>query len=279
MARGRMISKALGTGSEKFARLRIEHPAVGSFAQTLYMLLVVNSDDFGRQKGDAFTVKHSVWSTAPDDQATFERALEAMHAIGLIDRYTADGVSYLHVVQFDPHQQGLHKRTASQFPEPPGISRNVGNTSEIPSEPNLTEPKRTEPRAREDASVLLQRFEAFWSRYPRHEQREPACMLWREMAPSAAAADEILTSLEAHRLTKGWQDAIASNDLTFVPLAKNWLRDRRWLDVPSAGVPTAAPTTCKHRHRPPCVNDATCTSRYLTELDGVDSSAIEAVSA
>jgi hypothetical protein len=297
MARGRMISKTLGTSSEKFARLRIEHPDIGLLAQALYPLLVANSDDFGRQKGDAFTVKHSVWSTAPDDQATFERALEAIRSVGLIVRYTVDGSCYLEIVQFDAHQQGLHRRTESQFPDPPGNSGNmteasgnsgnIGNPQEIPSEANLTEPKRTEPKrkepragAREDESVLLERFESFWSRYPRHEQRALALEEWLAMAPSAAVAEKILASVAAWRLTAGWQKAIATRDLTYVKLAKNWLSERLWQETPASGVPTTAPTTCKHRHDPPCTGDeAACTARYLAELRGADRLSAEAVPA
>ena len=77
MARGRMIAASLG-GSRKFARLRLEHPTVGLFAQALYPLLVTHSDDFGRQKGDAFSVKMSAWPAAPEDEGTFESALAAI---------------------------------------------------------------------------------------------------------------------------------------------------------------------------------------------------------
>src|SRR4051812_9410053 len=118
MARGRMISKTLGTSSKKFARLRTVAADVGQFAQTLYMLLVVNADDFGRLQGDGWTVKHSVWPTAPEDEDSFARAIAAMHDVGLLVKYEVDGNVYLQVVKFDPHQQGIHKRTASKFPNP-----------------------------------------------------------------------------------------------------------------------------------------------------------------
>lgn len=135
-----MISKTLGTASRKFAKLRADHPDVGLFAQALYPLLVASSDDFGRQQADAFTVKHSVWSTTPEDETTFEAALKAMQAVGLIHRYRIGDGIYLQVVDFEAHQQGLHKRTASKFPEPPEIP---GDS--LLRELNLTEQKRTEP--------------------------------------------------------------------------------------------------------------------------------------
>jgi len=148
-----MLSKSLGCGSQKFARLRDEHPTVGLFAQALYPLLVANSDDFGRQQGDAFTVKHAVWSTAPDDESVFEAALVAMHSVGLIQRYEVGGRMYLQVIDFDEHQLGLHKRTSSNFPEIPGNSRsraraepNLREEEQNRTEPNPTEENGTEPK-------------------------------------------------------------------------------------------------------------------------------------
>lgn len=115
-----MISKTLGTSSRKFARLRERHPHIGLFAQALYPLIVASSDDFGRLQGDAFTIKHSVWSTAPDDETKFEDALMALVSEQLIERYDVGGETFLQVVDFDRHQAGLHKRTESCFPPPGG---------------------------------------------------------------------------------------------------------------------------------------------------------------
>lgn len=123
MARGRMISRTLGTSSKKFAQLRANHPAIGLFAQALYPLLVACSDDFGRLDGDAFAVKHAVWPTAPESETDFDAALTALHAEALVVRYRVDDVTCLQIVDFERHQSGLHKRTASHFPDFPGTSR------------------------------------------------------------------------------------------------------------------------------------------------------------
>lgn len=138
-----MISRTLGTSSKKFASLRERHPDVGLFAQALYPLLVANADDFGRMDGDAFAIKHAVWSTAPETQAQFDAALDALHAEGLIVRYRdADGV-YAEIVDFELHQVGLHKRTESRFPA------YSGNTAEVPGNSGSREEKRTEEKRTE----------------------------------------------------------------------------------------------------------------------------------
>ena len=116
MARGRMISKTLGS-SRRFARLSA-HKKLGEFGQALYPLIVSWADDFGRLPGDAFTVKHRIFPTSTRAECAFETALDLMAEVGLIRRYTAER-QIIEVDQFAVHQAGLHKRTRSSFPGPP----------------------------------------------------------------------------------------------------------------------------------------------------------------
>ena len=157
-----MISKSLST-SEKRAALHRVVPDLAEFCQQLYPLLVTHSDDFGRQQGDTFTVKHVVDPTSPRSLLDFSRALQALADVELIAWYQVDGRSYVQILNFDPHQQGLHKRTSSAFPPPPGNSGNVSDGQSplplVPSEEKGTEPKRTEgkkdtrPEPQSDSSL------------------------------------------------------------------------------------------------------------------------------
>lgn len=132
-----MISKSLST-SEKYALLHRVAGKLAEFCQAMYPLLVSHSDDFGRQAGDPFTVKHAVVPTSPRKIDEVSKALAALHQVGLILWYEVDGRKCIQIVEFEKHQQGLHKRTGSEFPEP------SGNFREIPSEQKGTEGKRTE---------------------------------------------------------------------------------------------------------------------------------------
>ena len=156
MAQRRMISRNLGS-SRKFHAVNAKCGKLGDFAQALFPLIVVNADDFGRLEGDAFTVKHKVFPVSPRSEEDFETALQAMSAVGLIRFYEAGGDRYLEIVNFDREQPGLHKRTKSDYPDPPdgfGKFPEIPGTSadprEIPgrTEPNLTEQNRhrTQPR-------------------------------------------------------------------------------------------------------------------------------------
>jgi len=129
MARGRFISKTLGS-SRKFEALgRV--PRFGEFSQTLYVLLVANADDFGRLPGDAFTAKFRIFPTSQRKTEDFDKAMNAMKKVGLIERYSVKGQEYAQVVYFEEHQIGLHKRTKSYFPEVPGNSK---HSQELPAQ-------------------------------------------------------------------------------------------------------------------------------------------------
>ena len=160
MARGRMISRTLGS-SRRFASIADHAGRLTDFAQALYPLLVSHADDFGRLEGDAFTVKHRVFPVSVRRVADFQQALVVLHEVGLIARYAVDDNEYLEICQFSPHQEGLHKRTRSRFPEPPRDSGNRKASSgkfrespgdsgdsrkfrEIPSQEKGTEEKGTE---------------------------------------------------------------------------------------------------------------------------------------
>src|SRR3990167_7113145 len=108
MARGRLISKSLGS-SRKFHALLGAGGKLGEFCQVLYPLLVANTDDFGRMPGDAFTVKHVVLPSSRRSEAEFETALDVLADVLLIDRYVVEDAIYLQVIKFDAHQVNLHK--------------------------------------------------------------------------------------------------------------------------------------------------------------------------
>ena len=140
MARGRMISKSLST-SEKRARLHELLGPLAEFAQGLFPLLVVHADDFGRLQGSPFSIKNVVDPSSPRTLGEFSSALAAMAEVGLLVWYEVDSRKYVQIIDFEPHQPGLHKRTRSRFPEPSGYF------PEIPlkrRERKRTEQKRTE---------------------------------------------------------------------------------------------------------------------------------------
>ena len=244
MARGRLILRSLGS-SRKFADVRGRAGKLGEFAQALYPLLMANTDDFGRESGDAFTVKHAVFPTSPRPEAEFEQALEAMHAAGLIQRYFAeDGTQIVQIVDFGKGQPNLHKRTPSRFPE------FSGNPPEIPpqlnlTQLNLTEPNRTAPSAPHDG------FPEFWTAYPRKKSKADAEKAWRKLAPSPELCQQIYASIAAQRGSADWR----RDEGKFIPYPASWLNGRRWEDECDGPVARErAPIGEWCQHEPRCHN-------------------------
>jgi len=151
MARGRMLSKSFST-SERRGRLHeLYPPAVADYAQSLYMLTIAHTDDWGRAAGDAFTVKYDIDPISRHGLEDVAQALEALAAVGLIVRYREGDHWWLAIVDFDPHQAGLHKRTPSRIPEPPGTSGKFpevpGSSRKFPEVPGVPGNSRSRARA------------------------------------------------------------------------------------------------------------------------------------
>jgi hypothetical protein len=156
MARGRMISKSLAT-SKRFKALNAIAGPNADFCKAIYPLLVAHTDDHGRMDADAETINMVICPTFERTDHEVEVALQYLAESELIDRYKHGGGIYLQVNNFEEHQQGLHRRTASKFPESPGTSRNF---REIPvqekgRELNGTELKGTEQNESAAAAPLL----------------------------------------------------------------------------------------------------------------------------
>lgn len=139
MARGRMISRSLGS-SKRFKALEDHAGELAEFASALFCLVIANSDDFGRLEGDAETIQWRCWPASGRSTAEFDLALKALHQSGLILWYQVEGQHFVEVKQFALHQSGLHKRTRSKFPDPPGYSaEDASSTNHLQATSGLTD--------------------------------------------------------------------------------------------------------------------------------------------
>lgn len=223
MARGRLISKSLGS-SRKFHELLRVGGKLGEFCQLLFPLVIANTDDFGRMPGDAFTVKNVVLPSSRRPEKDFDRALDVMAEVGLVDRYTADGIICLQIINFDAHQPNLHKRSKSQFPESPGLT---GKYRTNIRELNLTEFKGTqnpEPRTYVRQADTL--FEAFWKAYPKKKAKDDAQRAWDKRRPNDELLAVMLRAIERQKQSPDWQKESGR----YIPFPATWLNQARWTD-------------------------------------------------
>ncbi|SPY16938.1 putative prophage replication protein O [Paenibacillus polymyxa] len=144
MAEKRMISKVISI-SEKVNEL----PDI--FDMLLFTWMIPHTDDFGRLAGSPAKVKALVVPMLDKLVSDVKESLHRLQSAGLIEWYEADGQKVVQVVNFEAHQQGLHKRTRSKFPDPPlDFPGSSGNFPNIPLEENRREENRTEQKGREE---------------------------------------------------------------------------------------------------------------------------------
>lgn len=143
MAEKRMLSKVISI-SEKVNTL----PDL--FDMLLFTWMIPHSDDFGRLTGSPAKVKALIVPMLDKSIADINSSLARLQENGLIIWYEADGEKIIQIENFEKHQQGLHKRTKSKFPDFPGTS---GNLPKIPSEQNRTEENRTEEKGTEHEQI------------------------------------------------------------------------------------------------------------------------------
>lgn len=118
--------------------------------------------------------------------------------------------------------------------------KNVGeNNTSIEYIPPIVPQGGQPKKKRNPKSVPVwkpERFEAFWSYYPRHEDRVSAVREWDRLKPEDALIDTIARALKRQVQNKDWA----------VPYACRYLRNQRWLDeLPKDG--RAAPARPKAR--------------------------------
>lgn len=226
-----MISKSLST-SRKFAALFTEAGELAEFSQTLFMLLVTHSDDYGRLPGDVFTVKHLVFPTSPRSLEEFTQALEALNRVKLVKSYHSKGSDCIQIEQFDDHQMGLHKRVNSRLPEPefpevPGIS---GNFQELPPELNRTEQNRTEQNRTKyivrETRTEEEFFQIFRDAYPAQRrvggQKARLAFRYATQGRNGQHFDTMMKALEQHKRSQQWKNA------KYIPMMTTWLNQERW---------------------------------------------------
>lgn len=95
-----------------------------------------------------------------------------------------------------------------------------------------TENTRSLALARPAERLTTERFETFWTAYPRHEGRKDALRAFKKINPDHALLAVLLDAVTRWKLSRQWRDG-------FAPHASTWLNGERWTDqVP----PDAAPS-------------------------------------
>ena len=162
-----------------------------------------------------------------------ERSITRLLAI-LVDR----GYLHIDVVRDEETQEVLERRIYAVYdrsgdvPPPPDNfvgtppDKNGGeNNTSIDHIPPIVPQggQRKKKRPKSIPSWKPERFEKFWSFYPRHEDRVSAVREWDRLKPSDQLIDEIARALLWQTKDKDWA----------TPYACRYLKNQRWMDEPS----------------------------------------------
>ncbi len=93
---------------------------LGWFEEVCFYRLLVQCDDFGRMDARPSLLRARLFPLREDiDSEQMVAAMDALEAVGLIERYTVDEQPYLQLPTWDTHQHVRTKRY--RFPPPPWV--------------------------------------------------------------------------------------------------------------------------------------------------------------
>lgn len=141
MANRRSLAKSVSI-SDDVAKL-------SDFAALLFTWGIPHTDDYGIIPGSIGAIKALVVPRRKQSEEQVEKALHEIQRAGLIWRYVYKNKEYLQYVNFERHQDGLHKRTESRHPEFKAVCNDSDNFREIPGNSLLNEGKGREEKGNE----------------------------------------------------------------------------------------------------------------------------------
>ena len=83
-----------------------------------------------------------------------------------------------------------------------------------------------EEKSRVDKSIYSQKFDEFYSQYPKKVAKQSAIKAWMKLKPDDDLFDTILSSLKKHKRSELW----VKNNGQFIPNPATWINGRRWED-------------------------------------------------
>lgn len=142
MANRRMISKSISVSSKV--------NSVSDFAALLFTWMIPHTDDYGVLDGSPGTIKALVVPRRKQTEKQVSEALQELQQIGLVWWYYYENKQYVQFINFEEHQEGLHKRRAPKLPLYKDSLDFSGKFPEIPGNSRLIEQNRIEEKGIEE---------------------------------------------------------------------------------------------------------------------------------
>ncbi len=223
MANRRMISKSISISRKV--------NSISDFGALLFTWMIPHADDYGVLDGDEGTIKALVVPRRKQTESAVGQALAEMQKVGLIWRYFYKNKPYIQFINFEEHQEGLHKRTSPKLPLYLDCRDDIDNFTEIPGnspliEQNLIEPNRREQNSPKGNEVVYDYFSDFWEVYPKKVAKADAVKAFAKLKINNELMKMVMAGLKRAIKSDAWQ----KDDGKFVPYPATWINGRRWED-------------------------------------------------
>jgi 5-methylcytosine-specific restriction endonuclease McrA len=130
--------------------------------------------------------------------------------------------------------------TCGNLPQPAAKCRlnPIQSESESESNPNPN------PAKADDGAAQRERFDRFWTAYPRKTAKQDAMKAFARLNPDDALLDTILTALEKHKKSDQW----TRDSGQYIPHPATWLNGKRWTDEMTTAQPRTAKTVTAQQY-------------------------------
>ena len=225
MAEGRMLKKEIAN-SKKLA-------AVSERASFVWFMMLPHTDIKGRVKACPQIVKGQYLTMTRYAETAVQKALEELHAIGLIILYRNNGNQYAEYTRFGDFQKlYANKEAESRIPAPTLEDSGVTLEDSPLSKVKISKEKITLKPNPAD----IDNFKIFWKEYPRKVGRELAREKWLRIDFSTMDSEKIINQVKLLKKTE-WM----GKDDKYIPHASTWLSQKRYYDEIESGKKLALP--------------------------------------
>lgn len=107
----------------------------------------------------------------------------------------------------------------------------------IPESQNPIPPRSQKRSTGPRKATLEERFDSFWSVYPRKVGKKAALREWIRITPSVDLTKTMIEAVEKWKASKDW----TKDDGQYIPHPRTWLHQGRWDDEPTERIRKAAP--------------------------------------
>lgn len=219
----------------------------------LFIGLWTQADREGRLEDRPARLKASLF---PYDNLDIADGLGSLQRAGLILRYVVGGTALISIPTWKKHQQPHIREANSEFP-PPDHEHQTSTVLE-PVQP--IRKGREQEQEGERTAALRERFEQFWSVYPRKKGKDAAWREWLRRSPSDDLATAMIQAVERDKASPQWR----KDGGEFIPHPRTWLHQGRWQDEADER-PIRGVRRCRGDHTPPCSTMKECTLKSLEE--------------